>query len=76
MPIGNQMGVERKKAILSPVYLLIFHGLNLSKGKAVQQFKIGRKRKANSTLNPKRSKIFGIKSNCGTAFEFFQKIKK
>jgi four helix bundle protein len=34
---------------------------------AVQQFKIGRKRKANRALNPKRSKIFGAKSNCGTA---------
>ena len=26
-----------------------------------------RKRKANRDLNPKRSKIFGAKSNCGTA---------
>jgi hypothetical protein len=34
---------------------------------AVQQFKIGRKREANRALNPKRSKIFGVKSNCGTA---------
>ncbi|MCK4732773.1 MAG: hypothetical protein KAT65_09990 [Methanophagales archaeon] len=34
---------------------------------AVQQSKIGRKRKANRALNPKRSKIFGAKSNCGTA---------
>jgi hypothetical protein len=34
---------------------------------AVQQFQIGRKRKANRALNPKRSKIFGVKSNCGTA---------
>jgi hypothetical protein len=34
---------------------------------AVQQSKIGRKRKANRALNPKRSKILGVKSNCGTA---------
>ncbi len=34
---------------------------------AVQQFKIGRKREANRALNPKRSKIFGVKSNCETA---------
>ena len=34
---------------------------------AVQQFKNGRKRKANRALNPKRSEIFGVKSNCGTA---------
>ena len=34
---------------------------------AVQQFKIGRKRKAYSTLNQKRRKIFGVKINCETA---------
>ena len=34
---------------------------------AVQQFKNGRKRKANRALNPKRSEIFSVKSNCGTA---------
>jgi hypothetical protein len=34
---------------------------------AVQQSTIGRKRKANRALNPKRSKIFSAKSNCGTA---------
>ncbi|RJS73035.1 hypothetical protein CW714_03760 [Methanophagales archaeon] len=44
--------------------------LDLLRRKAVQQFEIGRKRKANSTLNPKRSKIFGIKSNCGTALRY------
>ena len=34
---------------------------------AAQQSKIGRKRKENISLNPKRSKIFNAKSNCGTA---------
>jgi len=34
---------------------------------AVQQSKIGRKREENRASNPKRSKIFGVKSNCGTA---------
>jgi len=34
---------------------------------AVQQFKIRQKRKANRALNPKRSKIFIDKRNCGTA---------
>lgn len=32
----------------------------------VQQFKIRRKRKENRALNPKRSKSFSTKSNCGT----------
>jgi len=43
---------------------------------AVQQFKIGRKRKANRALNPKRSKIFGVKSNCETASLACIKIKR
>jgi len=34
---------------------------------AAQQSKIGRKRKENRALNPKRSEIFNAKSNCGTA---------
>ena len=34
---------------------------------AVQQSKIGQKRKADGALNPKRRNIFGTKSNCGTA---------
>jgi len=34
---------------------------------AVQQFKIGRKRKADNALNQKRRNIFGAKTNCGTA---------
>ena len=34
---------------------------------AVQQSKIGRKRKENGALNQKRSEIFSVKSNCGTA---------
>ena len=33
---------------------------------AAQQIKIARKRRANRVLNPKRSKIFGAKSNCET----------
>ena len=36
---------------------------------AVQQSQIGRKRKESRALNPKRSKIFSAKSNCGTASE-------
>ena len=39
----------------------------LASKEAVQQFKIERKRKVNRALNPKRSKIFGSKSNCETA---------
>jgi hypothetical protein len=35
--------------------------------KAVQQFKIGRKRRENRALNQKRRKIFGAKTNCETA---------
>ena len=34
---------------------------------AVQQFKIGRKRKADNALNQKRRNIFGDKTNCETA---------
>ena len=34
---------------------------------AVQQSKIGSKRKVKRALNPKRSKICDVKSNCGTA---------
>ena len=34
---------------------------------AVQQSKNSRKRKENRALNQKRSKIFSVKSNCGTA---------
>lgn len=34
---------------------------------AVQQPKIGRKRKANRASNPKRRKIFSAKSNCVTS---------
>ena len=34
---------------------------------AVQQSKIGQKRKADGALNPKRRNIFGTKSNCGAA---------
>ena len=33
-----------------------------------QQFKTGRKKKANRALNPKRSGNFSAKSNCGTTF--------
>jgi glycosyltransferase involved in cell wall biosynthesis len=36
-------------------------------GEAVQQFKIGRKRKAYNALNPKGRSIFGVKINCETA---------
>ena len=46
---------------------------------AVQQFKIGRKRKVNRALNPKRSKIFGVKSNCETAsliLEYINRLTK
>ena len=52
--------------------------LNILKMKqAVQQSKIGRKRKANMALNPKRSEIFCVKSNCGTASkEEKKRIKK
>jgi hypothetical protein len=42
-------------------------GICFSPLEAVQQFKNGRKRKANRGLNPKRSKIFCAKSNCETA---------
>ncbi len=41
---------------------------------AVQQSKIGRKRKANRALNPKRSEIFSAKSNCGTASKVLYKL--
>jgi len=34
---------------------------------AVQQFKNGRKRRANRASNPKRSDFFSAKSNCETA---------
>ena len=34
---------------------------------AVQQFKIGRKRKVDNALNQKRRNIFGAKTNCETA---------
>jgi hypothetical protein len=34
---------------------------------AVQQSKIGIKRKVNTALNPKTIKIFSTKSNCGIA---------
>jgi len=39
----------------------------LYSNEAVQQFKIGRKRRGNRALNPKRSEIFSDKSNYGTA---------
>ena len=39
---------------------------------AVQQFKIGRKRKADNALNQKRRNIFGAKTNCGTASQVFK----
>ena len=34
---------------------------------AVQQFKIERKKRANRALNPKKRKIFGVKTNCETS---------
>ena len=37
---------------------------------AVQQFKNGRKRRANRASNPKRSDFFSAKSNCETASLF------
>jgi hypothetical protein len=39
----------------------------LGGNEAAQQSKISQKRKVDSALNSKRSKIFNAKSNCGTA---------
>ena len=46
--------------------MLIYSGGFRVRG-AVQQFKIGRKIKANRALNPKRSEFFSAKSNYWTA---------
>ena len=43
---------------------------------AVQQFKIGRKIKANRALNPKRSEFFSAKSNYGTASKIMEPTRK
>jgi len=59
-------GGEKNKKIENPLLTQINTTLFLFY-EAVQQFKIGRRRKANRALNPKRSKIFGVKSNCETA---------
>lgn len=47
--------------------LLLYNLHFFQRKEAVQQLKIGRKRKANRALNPKRSEIFSAKSNCGAA---------
>jgi len=41
---------------------------------AVQQFKNGRKRRANRASNPKRSDFFSAKSNCETASNLTKNI--
>jgi hypothetical protein len=43
------------------------HTFNFNCLEAVQQFKIGRKRKTDNALNLKRRNIFGVKTKCETA---------
>jgi len=62
---------DRFEELLSDARELIS---TLEPGEAVQQFKIGQKRKVGSALNPKRSKFLGAKNNCGTASGIRKKL--
>ena len=45
---------------------------NKKSKESVSQFEIGRKRKEDKSLNPKRSKFLAVKNNCGTAPMIFK----
>ena len=81
---GGSKGIPRKNIRLLAGKPLIAYSIEaalksrylLIGTEAVQQSQIGRKRKDSMALNPKRSKIFGAKSNCGTALRLPKKLLK
>ena len=60
---GVRVPTKRQDA---PKFVWGWHGWGFYPLEAVQQFKIGRKRKADNALNQKRRNIFGAKTNCVT----------
>jgi hypothetical protein len=81
---GGSKGIPRKNIRLLAGKPLIAYSIEaalksrylLIGTEAVQQSQIGRKRKDSMALNPKRSKIFSAKSNCGTALRLPKKLLK
>ena len=58
--------------VIVAVSPIIVYFLSLTVVVAVQQSKIGRKRKVNRALNQKRRNIFGVKANCETASALYK----